>query len=280
MLGAAMRVEALVFRRTQPMYVMLLSMIIQFGHVDHTVSAPVVFQNDQQPELLKRLQSEDAAERQVALKELAELKGNSGFALPTLRKMLDEPVTEETILVVLCLKRIGPAAADTVPRLHAMLKCELPSQKNDVNNVPEFDEMFGNKIPPVSALRFAAASAMSRMGPAGEVAIPTLIKMLTVHVPSVKTYLKPRKGFAPSADGYAALGYRSDEHGSYKDQRDWYLVLVVSLLGEFGKAAYAAVPAIEAVRDDPELAPIVKLAALDVLKKIQKTETLLITPQQ
>ena len=194
--------------------------------------------------------------------------------------MLDEPATEETNLVVLCLKRIGPAAADTVPRLHAMLKCELPAQKNDINNMPKFHEMFGNKLPPVSALRFAAASAMSRMGPAGEVAIPTLIQMLKDPVPSVKTYLKPRKGFSPSAEGYAAWGYRSDEQGTYTDQQDLYLVVVISLLGEFGEAAHAAVPAIEAARDDPEPAPIVKLAALDVLKKIQKTETPPVTPQK
>jgi len=67
---------------------------------------------------------------------------------------------------------------------------------------------------------------------------------------------------------------------SYNDQRDLYLVLVISLLGQFGEAAHAAVPAIEAVRDDPEPAPIVKLAALDVLKKIQKTDTPPVAPQQ
>jgi hypothetical protein len=61
---------------------------------------------------------------------------------------------------------------------------------------------------------------------------------------------------------------RTDEKGTYTDQRDMILLQVISSLAAFGTAASGAIPEIERVRDDPDTLPAIQQAAEKALARI------------
>lgn len=221
-------------------------------------------------EFLQRLRSTDSHTRIAALKDLQRLETAPVFAQPTLISLLQQPPSRETVQVMRLLRRIGPDAAEAVPRLHEILKftAQAPETRDDVPILESPDPW-----QLVADLRTAAGLAMAEMGKPGETAIPTLIEMLKDPGPSLRSYRKPRKLAAPSAEGYAAMLYRQDNHGVYVDHRDMLLAGTLSGLAAFGQRAKSAEPAIAAIRDDPETLPQVAHLAKETLRAVVASES-------
>nr|WP_286178015.1 protein kinase [Rhodopirellula sp. JC639] len=194
--------------------------------------------------LIEKLQSNDSTQRLDALKAIQKLGPDASFAVPQLVKLLEQPDSYEKTQVIRCLGRVGPDEGAAMPQLLEIFQSEAP----------------------LTGSRFEAAQAIARMGEVGEVAIPTLIALVKDPGESVKSYL--RKATAPSAQGLMAPLLRTDESGTYMDQRDMILLQVISSLAAFGTAASGAIPEIERVRDDPDPLPAIQQAAEKALARI------------
>lgn len=197
---------------------------------------------------IKQLDSESQSERRKAFRSLSKAGPEALPAIFRLMKFLDEEDSYEKGLAIDCLGAIGPKAAEAVPNLHKILK--------DSDNFYLF--------------RFKAANAMTQMGKAGEVAIPTLIDIVKNPGPSQKQRLK--KETAPEARGLMAPIIRRDEKGGYTDRRDAILMGAIGSLGKYGSRARKAIPAIEEVRDDPDTLPVAKKMCKEMLEHIQETD--------
>lgn len=197
---------------------------------------------------IKQLDSESQSERRKAFRSLSKAGPEALPAIFRLMKFLDEEDSYEKGLAIDCLGAIGPKAAEAVPKLHKILK--------DSDNFYLF--------------RFKAANAMSQMGKAGEVAIPTLIEIVKDPGPSQKQRLKTKT--APAALGLMAPLIRRDEEGGYTDRRDAILMGAIGTLGKYGSRARKAIPAIEEVRDDPGTLPVAKQMCEEMLEHIRETD--------
>jgi tetratricopeptide (TPR) repeat protein len=223
---------------------------------------------DDLPSLIDRLEADDAAATRIdSLKSISKRGDEAASAVPKLIKILDQPDSLEKAWAIRCLAKIGPKASAAAPMLHEILKSQVADQPDGSNSSPEILTMMIG-TPTVAGIRFEAAGALMRMGQAGEVAIPTLIEMLENPGKSVKNYRKPGKTGSPSADGLAALIYRTDDQGTYIDARDRYLMYVITILAYYGPAAKEAIPALEAVIDDPDTLSLVRQSADDAIKRI------------
>lgn len=116
--------------------------------------------------------------------------------------------------------------------------------------------------------RMEAMRALGRIGPAGEVAIPTLIGLLRNPGELVKSY--PLQGGSPSAMGLAVPMLHKDADGPYCfDRRDENISLAMGGLGAFGAAASHAVPDLEQVRGNPEMLFVIRESAKKAIDHIQ-----------
>lgn len=198
---------------------------------------------------LKQLDSKSQSERKKAFRSLQKAGHEAFPALRSLMEFLDGEDSYEKGLAIDCLGAIGPMAADAIPQLHKILKDK------------ESYYLF----------RFKAANAMSKMGKAGEVAIPTLIEIVKDPGPSQKQRIQ--KGTAFEARGLMAPLIRRDDKGGDTDRRDQILMGAIGVLGQYGPRAQKAIPAIEAVRDAPDTLPIAKQLCEKVIGHIREAES-------
>lgn len=206
----------------------------------------------------------------AALKELQSLDSAPVFALPTLVSLLQQLRSRETVQVIGLIRKIGPDAAETVPRLYEILKttAETPKVHDD-----DAGQELADQWRLAADLRAAVGHALAELGEPGETAVRTFIEMLRKPGPSRKVYRQPRKLEAPSAEGYGAMLYRRDDNGTYVDHRDMLLASTLSGLAAFGQRAKPAQQAIEVIRDDPETLPLVAYLAKETLALIVASES-------
>lgn len=217
----------------------------EFDQDTSSADSMEVSHNEMSQALLRRLNSEDTRERIETLKALAEFEPPVTGALAELLDMLEREDSHEKVWVIRCLASLGHLPDSVAARLHTILKSDEHS----------------------TFLRFEAAKTLAKIGPAGEVAISTLINML--ENPGEPEPRRISSG-SPSAAGLMAPLFRRGPDGKYYvDDRDLTIMYTVAALASFGAPAADAIPLLEQARDTPESLPAVRELAKKAISHIQ-----------
>lgn len=210
------------------------------------------------PVLRKHLQSDNEMIQAATLESLRHLGPLAIDALPDLWLLIEDD--SETVYIrqnaVRCLAAMGQSAATAVDRLHAMLRDDRANTTSDYWKH--------------SILRHQVILALSRLGPRGEVAIPTLVDMLKHPVQGEKRYVTELG--SPAAIGLMAPILRRDEKGSHTNSSDEEIVCLIRALTHFGNAADEAIPLLRLISRDPEMLPAIRELATQSLTQFTKVE--------
>jgi len=224
------------------------------------------------PAMDKLMASADAATQDRVFSAYASL-GAKVVPL-AINALKDSPVRRERALQV--LRRVGEAAAPALPELIILIKKGTPTEKAEslfiVGSIgskadsaaPAAIEALADADPQV---KMAAGYALGKIGPAAKDALPALLKLSAsddelLKLSSVWAMLQigvMNEDLTKMAVPMLAKALSSD--------REFVRVEAAMSLGKLGKAAAAAVPALEKAAQDPS--PAVRGAAAEAVKIIK-----------
>jgi HEAT repeat protein len=216
--------------------------------------------------LLANLDSENAADRELALLALIELGTDARDAVPALRAVLRDPDSAPAGLDIVA--NLGPAAGPLVPELIGLLSDRRLSVSGPAGwalaglgerAVPGLKAALSS---PDAGLRFRAAVLLGRVGPPGRAAEAELRALLADPEVSVRLGVADTLGRIGSDSQRVVEVLRGWLGGFETDTRQ----AAASVLGRLGSAALPAVPDLISCLCDPDL--IVRAEAARALGRL------------
>jgi HEAT repeat protein len=205
------------------------------------------------PGLTRTLGSQSLPVRIAAAEALASIGPAAETAVPTLVVGLADPFSDGRQAMAACLACVGAAAEPAVPALLPLL-----ADRED-------------------RVRQAAAAALAQIGPK---AVPALIKVVQtrdmrrfsalieamIKVSPWYVRLRSDVGWEDPEKAFQSLSWAAYEIMQERASLEAAHVAALGVLGEFGPAASAAMPAVAQALADPN--PDIKLAAVHALERI------------
>ena len=209
------------------------------------------------PDAIAKLERPETVVRLAA----AELIGSHGpaaaEAVPALCNLLDDPSAEVRAVAARTLGDIGKAAQPALPRLTLLLKGQpsevrtavvltLGSLELDAESIrPQLAETLRDEEPEV---RGAALRAIQRLGPGGAIFVPDII-LLAENREERSAVERSLRRFERSGTDARSVPALIEQLGH---EQEAVRLLAIKFLGLAGPDASAALPALEALREDSD----------------------------
>ncbi len=177
------------------------------------------------------------------------------------------------------LARVGPKAAPAVPELIKLLADADPKTRTDaLFTLAAIGPQADAAVAPIQQalsdsdreVMLTAGYALGKIGPAAKPAVPALVKLTASEDPLVKlTAVSALMKIDPQSEEHVRLAIPALIDALGSSGHEFIRLEAAMTLGDLGKAAAAAVPALQLAREDRSSA--VRTAADEALKKIEGT---------